>query len=107
MGIPVAGITVHLVLFVGLTGICAFDDGRPSDDWPDCVIPLGLLLAPLGVAAAALPRRSTRLLAAAAVLAAVLGLLSLTGPGLFVLVPGILYGLAAAHGPSSEAPDLA
>lgn len=107
MGIAVAGITVHLALFIGLTGICAFDDGQLSEDWTDCVVPLGLLLAPLGLAAAALARRSPRLLAVAAVLAAVLGLLSLTGPGLFVLVPAILYGVDAARGLTSEAPDAA
>jgi hypothetical protein len=103
MVVAVAGLTVHLVLLMGLTGVCAFDAGQLSHDWTDCVIPLGLLLVPLAVAAAALARRSPRLLATAAGLAAVLGLLSLTSPGLFVLVPAILYEMAAIQRPSSDA----
>jgi hypothetical protein len=39
------------------------------------------------------------MLVAAAVVGVLLGLLSLTGPGLFVLLPSIIYGVAAARIP--------
>lgn len=94
--IAYVGIGIHISLFVALAGICAFDDGELVD-WSDCFVPLGLLLIPLGFAFYGASRRSPALLATAAATGLVLGLLSLTGPGLFVMVPAILYGIAAAR----------
>lgn len=98
MAIAVAGLTIHAILFLALTAICAFDDGRLSHEWIDCIVPLGLLAIPLVLAATGSARRSSELLWKGSITAAVLGVLSLTGPGLFVLVPAILYGIAAARG---------
>jgi hypothetical protein len=90
------GLTLHGVLFVALVGVCAFDDGALAHDWSDCLIPLGFVLVPLVLAAVATARRSPGTFAAAAATGVLLGLLSITGPGLFVLVPSIVYGVAAA-----------
>ena len=97
-GTSYIGMTLHGLLFVALTAVCAFDDWRLAADWADCLIPLGLLLVPRALAAIGTPRRSSGLLTAAYVLGLLLGLISLTGPGLFVLLPAILYGVAAARG---------
>lgn len=94
--IAYVGIGIHVSLFVALAGICAFDDGELGD-WSDCLLPLGLLLIPLGVAFYGASRRSPALLATGAALGLVLGLLSLTGAGLFVMIPAILYAIAAAR----------
>jgi hypothetical protein len=96
------GLTLHGVLFVALVGVCAFDAGDLAHDWTDCLIPLGLLLVPFVLAAAGTGRRSSGILVAAAVIGALLGLLSLTGPGLFVLLPSIIYGVAAARIPTDR-----
>lgn len=94
------GLTLHGVLFVALVGVCAFDDSDLVHDWTDCLIPLGLLLVPLVLAAVGTGTRSSGMLVAAAVIGVLLGLLSLTGPGLFVLLPSIIYGVAAARIPA-------
>lgn len=91
------GLTLHGLLFLALVGICAFDNGELTNDWTDCLIPLGLLLVPFILAAVGVGRRSFGLLIAAAIIGAVLGFLSLTGPGLFVLLPSLLYGIGAVR----------
>jgi len=93
-------LTLHGVLFVALVGVCAFDNGKLTHDWTDCLIPLGLLLVPFVLAAVGTGRRSPGMLVTAAVVGVILGLLSLTGPGLFVLVPSIFYGVAALRSPA-------
>lgn len=94
------GLTLHGVLFFALVGVCAFDGGKLARDWKDCLIPLGLLLVPLVLAAIGTSRRSSGPLIAASVVGVLLGLVSITGPGLFVLIPAIIYGVAAALIPS-------
>jgi hypothetical protein len=83
-------------LFLALVGTCAFDDGKLAQDWTDCVLPLGLLGVPFLLAITGVVRRSVGFLTAAAAVGGVVGLVSLTGPGLFVLLPAILYGVGAA-----------
>lgn len=92
---------IHISLFVVLAGICAFDDGELAG-WRDCLVPVGLLLIPLAFALYGAWRRSPALLSMAAVVGLVLGLLSLTGPGLFVMIPAVLYAIAAARSPASR-----
>lgn len=96
-------LTLHGVLFAALVAVCAFDRGQLASDWTDCLIPLGLLLVPFVLGAVGAKRRSSGLLTAAAVVGALLGLASLTGPGLFVLLPAILYGISAALKPQAVA----
>lgn len=92
------GLTLHLVLFLSLVGVCAFNDGKVAHDWTDCLIPLGLLLVPMILACAGGALRSRRFLMGASIVGCLLGVLSLTGPGLFILIPAILYGTATvAH----------
>jgi TRAP-type uncharacterized transport system fused permease subunit len=90
-------IVIHSVLLAALAGVCGFDDGKLAHDWTDCLIPLGLVLVPLVLAIIGMARNSSASLIAAAVAGGVVGLVSLTGPGLFVLLPAILYGLTAGR----------
>ena len=98
---PIAyvGLTLHGVLFIALVGVCAFDDGKLTHDWRDCLIPLGLLALPFILASVGVARGSSAALGWGAAIGCVLGIVSLTGPGLFVLLPSILYGIAAVQTP--------
>ncbi len=98
--LPYVGLTLHGLLFAALVGVCAFDDGDLAHDWTDCLIPLGLILVPLVFAAVGTRTRSSGALVVAAVMGVLVGLVSLTGPGLFVLVPAVIYGLAAVRIPA-------
>ena len=101
-GLAYVAFSLHGILFLALVAVCAFDDGQLAHDWTDCLIPLGLLLVPFALAVTGIARRSTGLLASASVIGVLLGFISLTGPGLFVLIPSILYGICAARVPSAS-----
>ncbi len=98
--LPYVGLALHGLLFAALVAVCAFDNGDLSHDWTDCLVPLGLILVPFVFAAFGTRTRSAGMLVAAAATGLLVALLSLTGPGLFVLVPAITYGLAAARAPA-------
>lgn len=98
--LPYLGLALHGVLFVALVGACAFDDGHLAHDWRDCLIPLGSILVPFVLGAVGTRTRSSGVLVAAALIGLVVGLLSATGPGLFVLAPAIIYGMGAARIPA-------
>lgn len=93
------GISLHSILFAALVAVCGFDDGQLAHDWTDCLIPLGIVLIPLVLAVVGVARRSTGFLMSAAVMG---GLVFIIGPGLFVLVPAILYGVAVALSPPTQ-----
>lgn len=90
------GLFLHIVLLVGLSTVCAFDDGRLTGHWRDCVVPVAIIAIPAVVSLAGVLWRSGRTLGIAAGLSLVIAVISITGPGIFVFVPGILYGIGAA-----------
>lgn len=85
---------LHSLLFIALTGVCAFDEGQLADDWTDCLIPLAIVLLPLALATLGALRSIDGLVVAAAIIAGLFGFVSITGPGVFLLVPAILYGIS-------------
>lgn|GEM_PF-3121224 len=94
MVVAIVSMTLHAVLFVVLTGICAFDDGRPTQ-WRDCILPLALLALPLAFALVGARTRRGSWLLAACVSSLALAVVTLTGAGLALLLLAILYGVAA------------
>jgi len=99
MALAIGGLVLHALLFVVLTGICAFDEGSLSHEWTGCALPLAALALPGGIAAAGAASDRYGLLLTAGVMGLILALLSLTGPGLFLFVPSILYLAAGAYWP--------
>jgi hypothetical protein len=96
-----AGLLIGTVIFVALSGICAFDGGALANDWTDCIIPLSVLLLPFALAGAALVWNSPGYLIAACVLLVPIAVLSfITGVGLVLLVAAFLFGLAYTRWPS-------
>ena len=102
MAFALTGLVLHGTLFVALTGTCAFDSGRLASDWRDCLIPLALLATPGVIVVVALLRVSQLVLATGAAVAGLFALLSLTGPGLFLLIPAVLYAFGAGSDLSAE-----
>lgn len=96
-------LTLHGVLLIVLTGICAFDDGRLADPG-DCVLPLSLLALPGVLALVGLIKGERAWIVGAAVICAALGLVTLTGAGFALLSLAILYAVARPPVASSGAP---
>ncbi len=97
-----AGLLIGIVTFVGLTVVCAFDDGALANDWTDCIITLSALLVPFALAGAAFVRNGPGYVLAACVLLVPVAVLSfVTGVGVVLLAAAILFGIAYTRWPSS------
>jgi hypothetical protein len=97
-----AGLLIGTVTFVALTGICVFNDGALAHDWTDCLIPLGIVLLPLGLAAVAMARNKPGFLIAACLLLVPVAVLSfITGVGVVLLAAAVLFGIGYTRWPRS------
>ena len=93
LGLGYAGFVCHAVLLLWLAPIAFFDSGSLASDWPETLIPFGLLVAPLVVAGVT---RTAKAFFRAGVLSVVVGALMFIGPGAFLLLPAVCYLIAGA-----------
>lgn len=99
----VVGVILNLAWVAVLFAICATDGGHwRADRVQGCVFWCGLMAVPAGIAITGLIKGSRSFLIAAASLCAPLALISLAGAGLPMIVPGILFGIAASRSDASR-----
>ena len=92
----VVGIAINLIWTAFLFGVCAFDDGSFREDWVSCIMWCGLVGLPAALALTGLIKAEKSFVVAAASLCIPLTLISLAGAGIPMIVPGVLFGIAAA-----------